>query len=74
VLCIVADLGYAAGVVAQKPVLSEASPLAVTWLALPGGVLCLAGVALARWRSVRESASPRSYPRSMSQSDPEATR
>jgi len=32
-LCVIAALGYAAGVVAQKPALRSASPLAVTWLA-----------------------------------------
>jgi drug/metabolite transporter (DMT)-like permease len=42
VLCIVAALGYAAGVVAQKPVLRDASPLAVTGLACTiGAVVCL---------------------------------
>ena len=41
-LCIVAALSYAAGVVAQKPVLGDATPLAVTWLAcLLGAVGCL---------------------------------
>ena len=41
-LCIVAALGYAGGVVAQKPVLRHASPLAVTWLACTiGAVSCL---------------------------------
>jgi drug/metabolite transporter (DMT)-like permease len=41
-LCIVAALTYAAGVVAQKPVLREATPLSVTWLAcLIGAVGCL---------------------------------
>ena len=33
VLCLVAAIGYAGGVVAQKPVLRHASPLSVTWLA-----------------------------------------
>jgi drug/metabolite transporter (DMT)-like permease len=42
-LCIVAALGYAGGVVAQKPVLRHASPLVVTWLACTiGAVSCLA--------------------------------
>jgi drug/metabolite transporter (DMT)-like permease len=152
VLCIVAALAYAAGVVAQKPVLREATPLAVTWLAclvgavgclpfapalvgelghapggavawmsylglfptaigfltwayalshtsagrmgsttylvppvalilgwlalgevpallaLPGGVLCLAGVALARWQPRRRPSASAGYPRSMSRS------
>jgi drug/metabolite transporter (DMT)-like permease len=152
-LCIVAALSYAAGVVAQKPVLREATPLAVTWvacligavgclpfgpalidqagrapegavawtlylglaptaigfltwayalsqtsagrmgsttylvppvavllgwvllgevpplLALPGGLLCLAGVAVARWRPGRRPPSGRGYPGSMSRSE-----
>jgi drug/metabolite transporter (DMT)-like permease len=42
VLCIIAALGYAGGVVAQKPVLRHASPLAVTWLACTVGAIgCL---------------------------------
>lgn len=42
VLCIVAALGYAAGVVAQKPVLRYVSPLTVTWMAcMIGAVACL---------------------------------
>jgi drug/metabolite transporter (DMT)-like permease len=41
-LCIVAALGYAGGVVAQKPALRHGSPLAVTWLACTvGAVVCL---------------------------------
>jgi drug/metabolite transporter (DMT)-like permease len=154
-LCIVAALTYAAGVVAQKPVLRDASPLAVTWLAcligavaclpfapdlidqagrapagavawtiylglaptaigfltwayalshtsagrmgsttylvppvalilgwvllgevppllaLPGGILCLAGVALARWQPRRRRSAGRGYPRNMPQSEPD---
>ena len=42
VLCIIAALGYAAGVVAQKPVLRYVSPLTVTWMAcMIGAVACL---------------------------------
>ena len=42
VLCIVAALAYSAGVVAQKPVLRDASPLVVTWLACTiGAAACL---------------------------------
>jgi drug/metabolite transporter (DMT)-like permease len=42
VLCVVAAFAYAAGVVAQKPVLRHASPLTVTWLACTIGALsCL---------------------------------
>jgi drug/metabolite transporter (DMT)-like permease len=37
ILCIVAALGYAGGVVAQKPALRHGSPLAVTWLACTVG-------------------------------------
>jgi drug/metabolite transporter (DMT)-like permease len=42
VLCVVAALAYAGGVVAQKPVLRHSSALSVTWLACTVGVLsCL---------------------------------
>jgi drug/metabolite transporter (DMT)-like permease len=42
VLCLVAAVGYAGGVVAQKPVLGHASPLSVTWLACTiGAISCL---------------------------------
>ena len=42
VLCLVAAVGYAGGVVAQKPVLRHASPLSVTWLACTiGAISCL---------------------------------
>ncbi|GAA1892515.1 DMT family transporter [Asanoa iriomotensis] len=42
VLCLVAAVGYAVGVVAQKPLLAGADPLAVTFLAtLVGAVACL---------------------------------
>lgn len=42
VLCIVAALAYAGGVVAQKPVLRYTSPLTVTWLAcVIGAISCL---------------------------------
>jgi drug/metabolite transporter (DMT)-like permease len=41
-LCIIAALAYAGGVVAQKPALRHASPLAVTWLACTvGAISCL---------------------------------
>jgi drug/metabolite transporter (DMT)-like permease len=41
-LCIVAALAYAIALVAQKPVVERASPLAVTWLACTiGTVACL---------------------------------
>jgi drug/metabolite transporter (DMT)-like permease len=42
VLCLIAALGYAAGVVAQKTVLARSSALSVTWLAcVIGAVACL---------------------------------
>jgi drug/metabolite transporter (DMT)-like permease len=42
VLCVIAALAYAGGVVAQKPVLARASALSVTWLACTIGALsCL---------------------------------
>jgi drug/metabolite transporter (DMT)-like permease len=42
VLCLVAAVAYAGGVVAQKPVLRGASPLSVTWLACTAGAItCL---------------------------------
>jgi drug/metabolite transporter (DMT)-like permease len=42
VLCLIAALTYAGGVVAQKPALRYASPLSVTWLACTVGALsCL---------------------------------
>jgi drug/metabolite transporter (DMT)-like permease len=41
-LCLVAAIGYAVGVVAQKPVLTRVSALQVTWLACTfGAVVCL---------------------------------
>jgi drug/metabolite transporter (DMT)-like permease len=42
VLCLIAALGYAGGVVAQKPALRHGSALAVTWLACTvGAIVCL---------------------------------
>jgi drug/metabolite transporter (DMT)-like permease len=42
VLCVVAALAYAGGVVAQKPLLARVTPLQVTWLAATVGALaCL---------------------------------
>jgi drug/metabolite transporter (DMT)-like permease len=42
VLCLIAALAYAGGVVAQKPVLDHSSALSVTWLAcMIGTVACL---------------------------------
>jgi len=42
VLCLVAAVAYAAGVIAQKPLLERSSPLGVTWAACSiGAVSCL---------------------------------
>jgi len=42
VLCVVAAAAYAVGVVAQKPLLANTSPLQITWLAcVIGAVVCL---------------------------------
>lgn len=42
ILCVVAAFAYAGGVVAQKPVLRNVSPLMVTWLACAiGAISCL---------------------------------
>ena len=40
VLCLIAAVVYAVGVVAQKPTLRHGSPLAVTWLACTIGAIC----------------------------------
>ena len=39
-LCLVAAITYAGGVVAQKPLLSRSSPLAITWVACMIGAVC----------------------------------
>jgi drug/metabolite transporter (DMT)-like permease len=39
-LCLVAAITYAGGVVAQKPLLTRSSPLAITWLACVIGTAC----------------------------------
>jgi drug/metabolite transporter (DMT)-like permease len=39
-LCLVAAVTYAIAVVAQKPLLSRSSPLAITWLACTIGAVC----------------------------------
>jgi drug/metabolite transporter (DMT)-like permease len=39
-LCLVAALTYAIGVVAQKPLLARTSPLTITWLACTIGAVC----------------------------------
>jgi drug/metabolite transporter (DMT)-like permease len=45
-LCLVAAITYAGGVVAQKPLLTRSSPLAITWLACTIGAVCCLPFAL----------------------------
>jgi drug/metabolite transporter (DMT)-like permease len=49
VLCLVAALAYAGGVVAQKPLLVRVSPLQVTWLACTAGALACLPFAGSLW-------------------------
>ena len=49
VLCLVAALAYAGGVVAQKPLLIRVSPLQVTWLACTAGTLACLPFAGSLW-------------------------
>lgn len=48
-LCIVAALAYAGGVVAQKPLLARVAPLQVTWLAATAGALACLPFAGSLW-------------------------
>ncbi|MFL6018771.1 MAG: DMT family transporter, partial [Gaiellaceae bacterium] len=58
VLCLVAALAYAGGVIAQKPVLARVSPLQVTWLACTAGAVACLPFAGSLWRDA--SAAPAS--------------
>jgi drug/metabolite transporter (DMT)-like permease len=49
VLCVVAALAYAGGVIAQKPVLARVSPLQMTWLACTAGALACLPFAGSLW-------------------------
>jgi len=49
VLCIVAALAYAGGVIAQKPALERVSPLYVTWLACTSGAIACLPFAGSLW-------------------------
>ncbi len=49
VLCLVAALAYAGGVVAQKPLLARVSPLQITWLACVAGALACLPFAGSLW-------------------------
>jgi drug/metabolite transporter (DMT)-like permease len=56
VLCLVAALAYAGGVIAQKPALVRVSPLYVTWLACTAGALACLPFAGSLWSEA--SAAP----------------
>jgi drug/metabolite transporter (DMT)-like permease len=59
VLCIVAAVAYAGGVVTQKPLLARVTPLQVTWLACTAGALACLPFAGSLWHdasSARTSA------------------
>ena len=58
VLCLVAALAYAGGVIAQKPLLARVSPLQVTWLACTAGAVACLPFAGSLWRDA--SAAPAS--------------
>jgi drug/metabolite transporter (DMT)-like permease len=49
VLCVVAALAYAGGVVAQKPLLARVTPLQMTWLASTVGALVCVPFAGSLW-------------------------
>src|SRR5262249_53317602 len=50
VLCVVAALAYAGGVVAQKPLLTRVSPFQVTWLACTAGAIACLPFAGSLWQ------------------------
>jgi drug/metabolite transporter (DMT)-like permease len=56
VLCLVAALAYAGGVIAQKPALVRVSPLYVTWLACTAGAIACLPFAGSLWTEA--SAAP----------------
>jgi drug/metabolite transporter (DMT)-like permease len=58
VLCLVAALAYAGGVIAQKPLLERVSPLQVTWLACTAGAVACLPFARSLWHDA--SAAPAS--------------
>ena len=72
-LCIIAALAYAGGVVAQKPVLRHASPLAVTWLACTVGAVA-AAYAPALVHQVGHAAGPGDRLDGVSRSRPDGDR
>lgn len=58
VLCLLAALAYAGGVVAQKPVLARVSALQVTWLACGVGALACLPFAPTLLRELGEADAP----------------
>jgi drug/metabolite transporter (DMT)-like permease len=55
VLCLVAALAYAGGVVAQKPLLARVSPLQVTWLACTTGALACLPFSVSLWHEAGDA-------------------
>jgi len=55
VLCVVAALSYAGGVVAQKPLLARVSPFQVTWLACTAGALACLPFAGTLWHEAGDA-------------------
>jgi drug/metabolite transporter (DMT)-like permease len=57
VLCLVAALAYAGGVISQKPLLERVSPLQVTWLACTAGALACLPFAGSLWHDATRAPS-----------------
>ncbi len=55
ILCLLAALAYAVGMVAQKPALREASALQVTWLACTVGAIVCLPFAPSLWRGLHHA-------------------
>jgi drug/metabolite transporter (DMT)-like permease len=55
VLCIVAAVAYAGGVVTQKPLLARVTPLQVTWLACTAGTLACVPFAGSLWHDAADA-------------------
>jgi drug/metabolite transporter (DMT)-like permease len=55
VLCVIAAISYAGGVIAQKPALGHASPLYVTWLACTVGAISCLPYAPSLWRELHHA-------------------
>jgi drug/metabolite transporter (DMT)-like permease len=58
ILCLIAAVVYAVGVVVQKPALRHGSPLAVTWLACTVGAICCLPYASSLADQVQHASAP----------------